>query len=114
MPTFDLRPHQSISLSFLKNFTSLHHKHIYDEATFKGGYNGEAIDTVLAWDPLEERWLNAGNLSVARWVYSFQLYDCAKLIRYYHDSAEVLLESELELESRIFESLFQRRMLKAP
>jgi len=45
-----------------------------------GGYDGEAIATVLAWDPLDEKWLNVGNLSVAR---------------YYHDSAEVLLESTL-------------------
>jgi len=44
-----------------------------------GGYDGEAIDAVLAWDPVDEKWLNAGNLSVAR---------------YYHDSVEVLLESE--------------------
>ena len=41
----------------------------HNEATFKGGYDGEAIDTVLAWDPLDEKWLNAGNISVARWFF---------------------------------------------
>ena len=42
----------------------------YSEFAFKGGYDGEAIARVLAWDPLEEKWLNAGNLSIARLVFS--------------------------------------------